>query len=151
MPRVAASRAEIAAPIFKPRASLRWFPALLLGFLLFAGAPLTATSAPGVLGGTWHGNGWVSFSSGSREPARCRVQISEQSARTFAVRAVCATESGRVSQQAVVRKAGGNSYVGSFYNAEYDVSGSIHLSVRGATATARLTSHSGSAVISLSR
>lgn len=124
---------------------------LVLASAMFASAPTAAMSASTSLSGTWRGNGWVMLSSGKREQARCRVRFFPQSARSYSVNAVCATDAGRVSQTATIRKAGGSSYVGSFYNAEYDISGSIQLSVRGATATAKLMSHSGSAVISLRR
>jgi hypothetical protein len=157
MIRVTASKAETSIPAIPTstaapmrRTVLRYLPFLLPAFV-FMSAPTTAMSASSGLGGTWRGSGWMELSSGKREHARCRVHVSEQSRRTYSISAVCATESGRVSQNAVVRNAGGSSYVGRFYNAEYDVSGSIHLSVHGGTATARLTSSSAAAVISLSR
>lgn len=124
---------------------------LLLAFFALPGLPSNAMSAPGGLEGAWRGRGWVSFSSGKREQARCRVHFSTQSAHRYAISAICATESGKVSQTAMVRKAGANIYVGNFYNAEYDVSGTIRLTIHGNTQTARLTSGSGSALITLSR
>lgn len=157
MPRATLPATGISVPPIRTRvpsprrAKPRHLPLLLPILLVFASAPDTALSAASGLSGNWRGSGWVAFSSGQREQARCRVHLSEQSPRTVAINAVCATESGKVSQQAIVRKAGGNSYVGSFYNDEYGVSGSIHLSVRGTTGIAKLMSHSGSAVISLNR
>jgi len=126
--------------------------------LLAAGAALViapgeaaAEPGPAGLAGSWSGGGWVSFASGSKERARCKVRYTAQSATHFRFSGTCATESGRVSQTATVRKSGANSYAGSFHNSEYDVSGSIRVVVRGNSQTATLTSGSGSAVLTLSR
>jgi hypothetical protein len=50
-----------------------------------------------------------------------------------------------------LRSVGGNSYLGSFYNSEYGISGSIHVVVRGNTQSVQLTSDAGSASLQLSR
>ena len=131
----------------RPFLAVRRF--LLSLLTIFALWPLAGASAPSGLEGTWNGKGWVSFSSGKRENARCRINFSG-SVKRYLLTATCATESGRISQTASVRQAGANAYVGSFYNGEYDVSGTIRITTRG-TPTARLTSGSGSAVFTLSR
>lgn len=115
--------------------------------------PDWAAAEPGAggLAGSWSGGGWVSFSSGTKERARCRVRYTAQSSSTFRLSGTCATESGRVSQTATVRKSGANAFAGTFYNAEYDVSGSIHVVLRGNSQTATLRSSNGSAVLTLSR
>ena len=134
----------------RPRRALRLS---LFATLLVALAGLPAEANSGTLGleGSWNGGGWVSFSSGARERARCRAKFAAQSDRRYFVTATCATESGKVSQTASIRQAGANAYVGTFYNNEYDVSGTIRITVHGNTQTARLSSGSGSAVITLGR
>ncbi len=127
--------------------------ALAAVLVLFALMPGQATAERGrrSLAGSWSGGGWVSFAGGPRERARCRVRYVPASRRRFRLSATCATESGRVSQTATVRKSGANSYAGSFYNSEYDVSGSIYITVRGNRQKATLRSSGGSAVLTLHR
>jgi hypothetical protein len=103
------------------------------------------------LGGSWSGGGWVDFASGSRERARCRARYTATSATSYSVYATCATPSGSVTQAATLRKAGAYSYVGSFYNSQYNVSGSIRVTLRGNSQSVTLSSQSGSASLSLSR
>jgi hypothetical protein len=64
---------------------------------------------------------------------------------------VCATPSGRAAQTATLRQVSANRYEGRFYNSEYDVSGTIHVVVRGGRQSVRLTSTAGSAYFTLSR
>jgi hypothetical protein len=112
-------------------------------------SPSTAQSAR--LDGTWNGSGSVSFASGSKETARCRLQYSRTSSSSYSVSGVCATTSGRASQTATLNRVGANTYRGRFYNAEYAVSGTIEVTVSGDRQTARLTSERGSASIELRR
>jgi len=121
---------------------------LLLVSLAFAG-PSSAQSAN--LAGTCNGSGSVSFASGQQEQARCRVQYSRTSSTSYALRATCATASGRADQTATLRHVGGNNYQGNFYNSEYDVSGTINVAVGGNRQTVRLNSGSGSATFELRR
>lgn len=127
--------------------------ALAAAAVLFALMPGQATAERGrrSLAGSWSGGGWVSFAGRPRERARCRVRYVPASRERFRLSATCATESGRVSQTATVRKSGAHSYAGSFYNSEYDVSGSIYITVRGNRQRATLRSSSGSAVLTLYR
>lgn len=124
--------------------------ALLIGLSPVALAARGAAD-PASLQGSWSGGGWVSFASGARERARCRAHYSRQSKTVFVLRATCATASGRASQTASLRQVGANSYSGSFYNSEYNITGTIHVVVRGGTQRVRLTSGSGSAAFQLSR
>src|SRR6516225_11664008 len=109
--------------------------ALLAAVALAALPPLGNAQSPkqpaAGLEGSWSGGGSVSFASGARERARCRAHYRRRSSTTYALTATCATPSGRATQSASVRQVGGNSYQGSFYNSEYNVSGSIHVVVRG--------------------
>jgi hypothetical protein len=112
-----------------------------------AGGPAMAQS----LEGSWSGGGLVAFASGQHERARCRAHYSRASATVYTVTATCATPSGRATQTATVRKVGGNSYRGYFHNSEYNVSGTIHVTVGGNRQSVRLTSDSGSASLELRR
>lgn len=121
---------------------------LLLVSLAFAGP--SAAQSPN-LAGTWRGGGSVSFASGQRERAQCRAQYRRSSGTSYTLRATCATASGRASQTATLRYVGGNSYQGNFYNREYDISGTISVSVGGNRQVVRLSSGSGSATFELRR
>jgi|WetSurMetagenome_2_1015567.scaffolds.fasta_scaffold260074_1 hypothetical protein len=124
---------------------------LAFGLLFLASLPTDALAASNSLNGSWSGGGWVSFSSGQKEHAHCRARFSALSAGAYSVNAVCATDSGKVSQSARVRQTGANTYAGSFHNREYDVSGSIHITVHGGSQSVRMTSDSGSAALTLRR
>lgn len=102
------------------------------------------------LSGTWSGGGSVTFGSGSKERARCRASFVRTSKFSYDVSATCATPSGRVSQTATVRGSG-NRYRGSFYNPDYDASGSISITVSGRSQTVRLVGTKGSALLRLAR
>lgn len=103
------------------------------------------------LEGSWSGGGSVSFSSGSKEQARCRANYRRRTPDSYTLRAVCATPSARAEQTATVRQVGSNRFAGSFYNSEYNISGSIYIVVRGSSQNVRLTSEAGWAHIRLSR
>ena len=109
-----------------------------------------ALADPPDLAGSWRGGGSVTFGSGAKERAKCRARYSPSSKTSYTVTAQCATPSGIVSQTASVRGRGGH-YQGSFYNAEYDASGTIYIVVRGRNQTVRLVSTKGSALLRLSR
>jgi hypothetical protein len=103
------------------------------------------------LEGSWRGGGSVSFASGQTERAQCRAQFRRASGNSYTLTATCATPSGRATQTATVRQVGGNSYQGRFHNSEYDVSGSIFITVAGNRQSVRLTGEAGSASIELRR
>src|SRR5262245_28246010 len=100
---------------------------------------------PANLEGSWSGGGVVSFASGARERARCEARYSRLSLTTYALTATYATASGRATQSASVSQVRGNSCQGSFYNNEYNVSGTIHVVVRGNSQNVHLSSGAGSA------
>jgi hypothetical protein len=103
------------------------------------------------LEGSWRGGGSVSFAKGQREQAQCRAQYRRASGSSYVLTATCATPSGRATQTATVRQVGGNSYRGTFHNSEYDVSGTIFITVGGNRQSVRLTSEAGSASFELRR
>src|SRR5579864_8450125 len=98
-----------------------------------------ARSEPAGLTGSWSGGGWFSLSAGPRERARCSAHYSG-SGPVVSVSATCATDSTKVSQSATLRQTGANTYSGDFFNAQYNVSGTIHVVVRGNTQSVTLTS-----------
>jgi hypothetical protein len=122
--------------------------ALVVGVLVLPGA---GRAQPAGLEGSWSGGGVVSFASGSKERARCRAHYSRRSSTTYVLSATCATASGRATQNASLRNVGGNSYQGSFYNSEYNISGTIYVVVRGNKQSVQLSSSAGSASLQLSR
>lgn len=101
--------------------------------------------------GTWSGNGSISFSSGTREGARCRAHFAKTGATSYAMEASCATSSARVDQSAELTKVGANSYVGSFFNQQYNTGGQIRITVNGRSQYVRLSGEAGSAVFNLSK
>ncbi|MBS0239646.1 MAG: hypothetical protein JSS54_08575 [Proteobacteria bacterium] len=101
--------------------------------------------------GTWSGNGSISFSSGTKEGARCRAHFAKTGATSYAMEASCATSSARVDQSAELTKVGANSYVGSFFNQQYNTGGQIRITVNGRSQYVRLSGEAGSAVFNLSK
>ena len=122
--------------------------AILLVSLL---AAPEARSQGAALSGLWSGGGIVVYPSGSRERARCRAHYSAQSESHVAVNASCATPSGTVSQSASLRKTGADSYAGSFFNSQYNFSGSISVVVHGNSQSVVLRSSNGTASLTLVR
>jgi hypothetical protein len=120
----------------------------LLASLAFSDRALPQSAS---LEGSWRGGGSVSFASGQRERAQCRAQYRRASGNSYTLTATCATASGRATQTAVVRQVGGNSYQGTFHNSEYNVSGTIFVTVAGNRQTVRLTGEAGSASLDLRR
>jgi hypothetical protein len=129
----------------------RWRAAALAAPLLIAGLAIGDPAMAQSLEGSWSGGGSVAFATGQHERARCRAHYRRASGRSYAVTATCATPSGSVTQTAMVRQVGGNTYQGRFHNSEYNVSGTIYVTVGGNRQSVRLTSESGSASLELHR
>jgi hypothetical protein len=131
---------------------LGWAVAITLLFGLVVTGPAAIGEAQSAnLDGSWSGGGSVSFASGAKEQARCRAHYRRRTSNSYTLRAVCATASARAEQTATVRQVGSNRYEGSFYNSEYNVSGTIHIVVRGNSQNVRLSSSAGWAHFRLSR
>jgi hypothetical protein len=123
--------------------------------------PLTALAAAGAIGpsaaeprsltGSWSGGGWVSFSTGTKEKARCRATYSRASGDSYRLTATCATSSGKASQTATVYKVTASRYRGSFHNAEYNVRGTIRVVVNGSSQSVSLRGDGASASLNLRR
>jgi hypothetical protein len=103
------------------------------------------------LEGSWRGGGLVTFASGAKEQARCRASYQRASKNSYRLQASCATASGRADQTATLHRVADNRYRGNFRNADYDISGTIFVVVRGNIQNVRLTSSSGWATFQLSR
>ncbi|CAN1724897.1 conserved exported protein of unknown function [Hyphomicrobium sp. 1Nfss2.1] len=117
-------------------------------FASFVGSS-EADPAPG-LAGSWNGGGWVSFSNGKKEKARCRAHYTGGGS-AYTVTATCATSAGKASQTAKVYKVSGTHYKGSFFNSEYNVRGSIRVTVNGTSQNVSLSGDGTSAQLNLSR
>ncbi len=104
-----------------------------------------------LLSGLWSGGGTVVYVSGDRERARCRAHYTPGPGSHVTVVATCATPSGTVTQTAHLRRTGGGHYTGSFFNEQFNVSGTIHVIVSGGSQFVRLISGSGSALLTLNR
>ncbi len=102
----------------------------------------------GSIAGSWSGGGVVSYPSGQRERARCHASYSGGGGSVM-MSGSCATPSGSVFQSARLRRVGANSYAGSFFNSQYNTSGSIHVTVHGNTQSVSLRSGAGSASLTL--
>jgi hypothetical protein len=126
------------------RAAILAAPVLMAG--LAAGGQAMAQS----LEGSWSGGGSIALA-GQHEKARCRAQYRRASATSYTVTATCATPSGRATQTATVRKISDNTYRGQFHNSEYNISGTIYVTVGGNRQSVRLTGASGSASLELRR
>lgn len=103
------------------------------------------------LSGSWSGSGSIMLPSGARETARCNVSYRKSSGAGYTALATCATKSTRVTQSAQLRRIGGNEYEGSFYNNEYNVSGSMLVTVSGSRQAVHLSGGGGQATFRLSR
>lgn len=126
------------------------FFAPAVALLLCLVAPPAHAQADG-LAGRWSGNGSVMLPSGATEKARCRATIRKAGSREFTVDATCATSSLKVSQVAKVQASGANRFSGEFLNAEYNITGTMTLTLSGKTLIAALRGGGGTAFFTLAR
>jgi hypothetical protein len=132
----------------------KWVQAVAL--LPVMGALVISTAAVGKgrgesgnLAGSWSGGGWVSFSSGNKEKARCRASYRHNGGDSYTLQATCATSSGKASQTATLYKVSDSRYRGSFYNTDYNVRGTIRVVVTGRSQSVSLAGDGASASLSL--
>ena len=121
-----------------------------LSAALSVGASEFAFSEGAVLDGSWSGGGTVTFPSGAVEKASCRATY-RRAGNGYAMSGVCATPSGRAAQTASLQRVSANRFAGTFHNAEYDISGSISVTVNGNTQSVYLNGSGASASIHLRR
>ncbi len=131
----------------------KWMQRLAIVPLALAGASSVAapTIADPGLTGSWRGGGWVSFSTGNKEKARCRATYKRAGKDAYRVHAICATSSGKASQTATVYRLASGRYRGSFYNQDYNVRGTIRVVVSGGRQKVSLAGDGASASLSLRR
>ncbi len=119
---------------------------ILAGCAFFA-APSEAHAAS--LTGTWSGSGSMTINSKGTERVRCRVTYSRVSGQTFSMYARCASGAGKLSQSGSLTRISGNNFQGSVYNAQYGVSASVYVKLRGRKQTVYISSAGGSGQFSL--
>jgi hypothetical protein len=119
--------------------------------MAIAGSVPGKAAADDSLSGSWSGGGWVSFSSGNKEKARCRARYRRAGGNSYELDATCATASGSASQTATVYSVSPNHFRGTFHNVEYNVTGSIRIVVSGNSQSVSLAGEGASAALSLSR
>ncbi len=120
-------------------------------FLAILGAVGTAAQADSGLSGAWNGSGSVMLPSGATEKARCKATFRKRGAATFAMDAVCASSSAKVTQTASLDQVGPNRFSGDFNNPEFNVSGSINVTLNGNSLSASLRGGGATATFNLSR
>ncbi len=131
----------------------KWVQRVLLvplTVLAASGGTAPSFADPG-LAGSWSGGGWVAFSTGNKEKARCRATYRRAGKNTYSLEATCATSSGKASQTATVYQVSASRYRGSFYNTEYNVRGTIRVVVSGSHQSVSLAGDGASASLSLRR
>jgi hypothetical protein len=135
-----------------PRKWMQRFALVPLAVLVTSGAVAPSVADPGrSLAGSWSGGGWVSFSTGTKEKARCRATYSRAGKNSYNLHATCATSSGKASQTATVHQVTASRYRGSFYNSDYNVRGTIRVVVSGSSQKVSLSGDGASASLSLRR
>lgn len=126
------------------------FGAALVSALSLSMRQSAEARGEGGIAGSWSGGGTVIYASGQRERAHCRANFSGGGS-SVTMSGSCATPSGSVFQSARLRQVGADRYAGSFFNSQYNTSGSIYITVHGNTQSVSLRSNAGSASLSLRR
>lgn len=145
---------ERGAPENAPRSSWRMITRLAvlpLAAVLVAGTYSTTSADAGGLAGSWRGSGWVILSSGKKERARCRASYSPTSGKSYTLKASCATSSAKATQTATLTEVSKNRFRGSFYNPEFNVSGTIRVVLKGRSQSVTLKGDGATATIQMRR
>ncbi|QKP76707.1 hypothetical protein HT051_04120 [Methyloligella sp. GL2] len=111
--------------------------------------PLSTASAASSIEGTWSGSGTAHPKDGKPERVSCRVTYKQQSSNVYGIRATCATSSNKINQTGSLLEVNPNRYVGDFYNAQYDVSGRVRVTVSGSTQNVSFESPRGRGTVTL--
>jgi hypothetical protein len=122
---------------------------LAAALLSFTAAPPAAAETG--LSGSWSGGGSVVLPSGASEKARCKVTFRKSGGKSYDMNAVCASSSAKVAQTATLEQVGANRFAGDFTNSEYNISGTISVTLSGNSLSAALRGGGGSAFFNLSR
>jgi hypothetical protein len=102
------------------------------------------------LAGSWSGGGTVTLRSGNVEKVRCRATFSP-SGNGASMSASCANATAKVTQTAELTRVSATRYVGEFQNPEFNISGSIRITLSGNTLNASLSGGGGSASMVMNR
>ncbi len=131
-------------------AGSRAFLMICLMIAMVALQPVAEAQSEG-LQGYWRGSGYVSAAKGQRERVRCRVWISRGLGQTFGVKARCASPATNIDQTGRVSRTGSNSYVGDFYNSDFNIRGRIRIILQGNRQSVTMHSDAGSGRLTLYR
>ena len=115
---------------------------------VFATAPMA--EQPASIAGTWSGGGTVTLRSGNVEKVRCRATFSP-SGDGASMSASCANATAKVTQTAELTRVSPTRYIGEFHNPEFNVSGSIRITLSGNSLIASLSGGGGSASMNMNR
>lgn len=130
----------------------RGMSALAIASLLAAAAlGFAAPASAEGLTGSWSGSGSVQLPSGDTEKARCKATFHKAGSKSYSMNAVCASSSARVAQTASLEQVSNNKYSGDFNNPDYNVSGTISITLSGDSLSAHLSGGGASAHFNLSR
>lgn len=123
---------------------------ILAAALSAAGAVTSVAQHAPSIGGTWSGGGTVTLKSGNVERVRCRATFSP-SGNGASMNASCANATAKVTQTAELTRVSATRYIGEFHNPEFNISGSIRITISGNSMTASLSGGGGSASMSMNR
>ena len=119
--------------------------------LLALATPIAPALADSLLEGSWSGSGFVQPSNGQREKVTCKVNYHQLSDTVHSVKATCATSSMKIVQTGEISTVREGRYIGDFANLEYNISGSVRVTVSGNTQNVVFTSASGGGTLALKR
>ena len=120
---------------------------LAAGLLVASPTPTEAAS----LKGTWSGSGRMTINSKGSERVRCRVTYSRISGQKFSMRARCASGAGRLTQSGTLSRVAGNTFQGTVFNAKFNVTASVYVTISGRQQPVPITSAGGSGRFTLRR
>jgi hypothetical protein len=129
----------------------RFAPVALIALLAMLVLPVEPSVADNGLTGAWSGSGSVLLPSGASEKARCKATFRKRGTTSFVMDAVCASSSTRAAQTANLQQVGPNRFAGEFNNSEFNVSGSISVTLNGNSLSASLNGGGAKANFNLSR
>lgn len=125
-------------------------PALgVLAVILTWSVPASAQEAS--LEGSWSGSGYAMTNSGQRERVKCRASYRREARDVFALSAVCASPSVKLTQSGSISRVGSDRYVGDLYNPEFGISGRVRIVVSGTRQSVTISTPQGSGSLTLSK
>lgn len=129
---------------------MRLILALPASVLIAWAMPMQSARAES-LEGVWSGSGYAAPNSGQREKVSCRIEYRRQGSSVFGLVATCASSSAKIIQTGQLTMVNPRRYVGSVYNAEYNLSGRVRVLLSGSRQTVTFSSDRGSGQVTLSK